>query len=459
LYFERFASFSRIAIGLVSAIFAGQSLALNLGNLSIQSKVGEPLQAQISIQIDPAELSSIKDIQAALASPEIYQRLGITSSAAQAQLKVSVLKGSKEEPVAIKITSDEVLELAANEIFLDALVELRWSSGLVRRVYTLMVADQASVEVKAGETLTGIASKLVANFDEASLDQALISLYRANPQAFAGGSIHRLMAGAELKLPSQAMIQSVPKQEAKEIAQSADAAYRAGKGDFPLNALPSIKDKAPSTTVGDRLKVGPAAGMEGEAKRRMEELLVQEKALSEAKQRIVELEKNIADLKKLIQSQASGQTSTEAIDWKNQTGPLAIALFVFLAILVLLKLSKGEARKVRQSDSSPAQENTDATPQESNAVPLQAAKLFASLDLNLGPTSAKTPAETSTAAMSNAESLRVKLNLIRAYITIEDFGAAREAIQEVLEVSNQIDPELTIQAKSLMAEVNQLSSK
>jgi pilus assembly protein FimV len=53
----------------------------------------------------------------------------------------------------------------------------------------------------------------------------------------------------------------------------------------------------------------------------------------------------------------------------------------------------------------------------------------------------------------------VKLNLIRAYITIEDFAAARVAIQEVLAVSNQIDPALTIQAKSLMAEVNQLSSK
>ena len=460
MYFERFASFSRIAIGLVSAIFAGQSLALNLGNLSIQSKVGEPLQAQISIQIDPAELLSIKDIQAALASPEMYQRLGITSSAAQAQLKVSVLKGSKEEPVAIKISSDEVLKLAANEIFLDALVELRWSSGLVRRVYTLMVADQARVEVKAGETLTGIANKLVANFDEASLDQALISLYRANPQAFAGGSIHRLMAGAELKMPSQAMIQSVPKQEAKEIAQSADAAYRSGKGDLPLSALPSSKDKAATTSVGDRLKVGPAAGLEGEAKRRMEDLLVQEKALSEAKQRIVELEKNIADLKKLMQNQGLGQTKTEAIDWKNQTGPLAIAIFVFLAILVLLKLSKGEARKTRQSDGSVTQTNTRTTPQESNAVPLQAAKLFASLDLNLVPTSTQTSAtETSTAAMSNAESLRVKLNLIRAYITIEDFGAAREAIQEVLAVSNQVDPELTIQAKSLMAEVNQLSSK
>ena len=454
MYFARFATFSRIALGLVSAIFAGQVLALNLGNLSIQSKVGEPLQAQISIQFDPAELSSIKDIQAALASPEMYQRLGITSSAAQAQLKVSVLKGSKDEPVAIKITSDEVLKLAPNEIFLDALVELRWSAGLVRRVYTLMVADQARVEVKAGDTLTEIASKLVANFDEASLDQALISLYRANPQAFAGGSIHRLMAGAELKMPSQAMVQSVPKQEAKEIAQSADAAYRAGKGDLPLSALPSSKDKAVSATVGDRLKVGPAAGLEGEAKRRMEELLVQEKALSEAKQRIVELEKNIADLKKLMQKQGSGQVNTEAIDWKNQTGPLAIAVFVFLAILVLLKLSKGEANKARQSDDSPAKPNTQA-----NAVPEQAAKLFASLNLDLVPGAQNSGTKIADTGMPSAEALRVKLNLIRAYITIEDFVAAREAIQEVLAVSNQIDPELTIQAKSLMAEVNQLSSK
>ena len=452
MYSARFATFSRIALGLVSAIFAGQVLALNLGNLSIQSKVGEPLQAQISIQIDPAELSSIKDIQAALASPEMYQRLGITSSAAQDQLKVTVLKGSKEEPVAIKITSDEVLKLAANEIFLDALVELRWSSGLVRRVYTLMVADQARVEVKAGDTLTEIASKLVANFDEASLDQALISLYRANPQAFAGGSIHRLMAGAELKMPSQAMVQSVPKEEAKEIAQSADAAYRSGKSNLPLSSLPVSKDKEPPAIVGDRLKVGPAAGSEGEANRRMEELLVQEKALLEAKQRIIELEKNIADLKKLMQSQGSAQTKAEAIDWKNQTGPLAIAVFVFLAILVLLKLSKSEAKKVAQSDSSPAKLNS-----QPNVVPEQAAKLFASLDLNLGPSA--TASQNTGSSLPSPESLRVKLNLIRAYITIEDFAAAREAIQEVLAVSNQIDPELTIQAKSLMAEVNQLSSK
>ena len=124
---------SRYLAGLALAVFAGQALALNLGHLSIQSKVGEPLVAQIAVQVNPSEIDALKDIQVALASPEMYQRLGITSSATQAQLRVSLVKGSKQEPVAIKISSDEVLKLSPNEVFLDALVELRWSAGLVRR--------------------------------------------------------------------------------------------------------------------------------------------------------------------------------------------------------------------------------------------------------------------------------------------------------------------------------------
>ena len=429
---------SRYLVGLALAVFAGQALALNLGNLSIQSKVGEPLVAQIAVQVNPTEIDALKDIQAALASPEMYQRLGISSSATQAQLRVSLVKGSKQEPVAIKISSDEVLKLAPNEVFLDALVELRWSAGLVRRVYTLMVADQAKVEVKAGETLTEIATKAIADFDDANLDQALIALYRANPQAFAGGSIHRLMAGAELKMPSKAMVQSVPKQEAKEIAVTANSAYRSGQANLPLT------DVSKSELAGDRLKVGPAAGLEGEAKRRMEELLVQEKALSDAKQRIVELEKNISDLKKLIQSgdQASGVKAPT--DWKDYAGPGVLAVFILLALWVLLKLSRTEAAKARAAESNPV-------------IPEQAAKLFASLDLSLDTKQAANLAA-SVDELPTAETLRVKLNLIRAYITIEDFSAARQAIQEVLAVSSQVDPDLTIQANSLLAEINQRTS-
>lgn len=428
---------SRYLVSLALAVFAGQALALNLGHLSIQSKVGEPLVAQIAVQVNPSEIDSLKDIQVALASPEMYQRLGITSSATQAQLRVSLIKGSKQEPVAIKISSDEVLKLSPNEVFLDALIELRWPAGLVRRVYTLMVADQAKVEVKSGETLTEIATKVMADFDDANLDQALIALYRANPQAFAGGSIHRLMAGSELKIPSKAMVQSVPKQEAKEIAITANTAYRSGQANMPLT------DISKPELAGDRLKVGPAAGLEGEAKRRMEELLVQEKALSDAKQRIVELEKNISDLKKLIQSSDQGSGAKAPTDWKDYAGPGVLAVFILIALWGLLKLSRNEAAKAKAADSA--------------AVPEHAAKLFASLDLNLDAKPAQTQVP-SFADLPTPETLRVKLNLIRAYITIEDFTAARQAIDEVLAVSSQVDPDLTIQANSLLAEINQRTS-
>ncbi len=435
------------------AFFAGQALALTLGNLSVQSKIGEPLVAQINLQINPDELKSIKDIQVALAAPEMYQRLGISSSATQAQLKVSLIKDANQQPIAVKIASDEILKLAPNEIFLDALLEVRWSAGLVRRVYTLMVADQAKVEVKAGETLTGIAERVIAGFDDATLDQALIALYRANPQAFAGGSIHRLMAGAEIQVPSRAMIQSVPKAEAKEITVSADTAYRSGQANVSLTEV--VKNQKSSESAQDRLKVGPAAGLEGEAKRRMEELLVQEKALADAKLRIVELEKNIADLKRLIQN--PGTEKSDAVDWKNYSGPLVIGGLVFLAIVVLLKLSKNEAQKSHHHNAT-AQADSTSLKSQTAGMPDQAAKLFASLDLNLDSSKSVSSNQAFPTELPSAESLRVKLNLVRAYITIEDFNAARTAIQEVLAVSNQVDPELTIQAKSLMAEVNQRSS-
>ena len=114
-----------------------------------------------------------------------------------------------------------------------------------------------------------------------------------------------------------------------------------------------------------------------------------------------------------------------------------------IALWGLLKLSRNEAAKAKAADSA--------------AVPEHAAKLFASLDLNLDAKPAQTQVP-SFADLPTPETLRVKLNLIRAYITIEDFTAARQAIDEVLAVSSQVDPDLTIQANSLLAEINQRTS-
>lgn len=425
-----------LVAALIALLVAGQACALSLGNLTIQSKTNEPLQAQIAISVEANELDALKDLQVALASPETYKRLGIVSSATQAQLRVALVRGSKQEPVAIRLSSDEVLKLAQDEVFLDALVELRWPAGLLRRAYTLMVGDQFKVQVKAGDTLTELANKALPQFEDASLDQALIALYRANPQAFAGGSIHRLMVGAELKVPSKAMIQSVPQSEAKAIMGAADKAYRSGKSDE------SLSQQVKSESVGDRLRVGPAEGLSGEAKRQMEDLLVQERALADAKQRVIEVEKNIADLKRLIEAKEKGSVSASD-GWKAYVGPVVITVFILIALVVLLMLSRRESKK----------------PVQEIVIPEHAAKLFASLNLDLSST-ANQAVKVATAAteLPSPESLRVKLNLVRAYITIEDFGAARRSLDEVLSVSSRVDPDLTIQAKSLLAEIDQRSS-
>jgi pilus assembly protein FimV len=53
-----------------------------------------------------------------------------------------------------------------------------------------------------------------------------------------------------------------------------------------------------------------------------------------------------------------------------------------------------------------------------------------------------------------ADTLRVKLNLARAYITIEDFSAAKKSMDEVLRMSNSVDPAITIEAQGLLAEIS-----
>jgi len=406
--------------------------AVSLGNLQIQSAPSQAFKARVEI----LEAAGVADLSVALANAETYARLGIAASSTQAQLQLSLEKDAKGQATAVVIQSPEVLKLAPNEVFLDALIELRWSAGLVRRAYTLLVGDQAKIQVKAGETLSDIATRVLPQFEGANFDQALIALYRTNPQAFVSGSIHRLAAGAQLQIPSAATVQSVPVSEAQQITQAADQAYRRGQASAPLAQV--VKEAIQA--AGDRLQVGPAPGASGEAKRRMEELLVQEKALADAKQRIVELEKNIADLKKLI-AQGESAPVASAAHWLNYGGPLALAVFVLLALIVLLKLSKNDAKQ-REAQAP---------------MPAHAAQLFASLDLNLNTPAPVANSLTKTAdeELPSAETLRVKLNLVRAYITIEDFGAARRSLDDILAVSNQVDPDITIAAKALIAQIDE----
>jgi len=147
-----------------------------------------------------------------------------------------------------------------------------------------------------------------------SLDQMLVSLFRTNPDAFAGENMNRLKAGSVLTVPSADEAGKVTPQEAREVivAQSADfGAYRQrlaqGVGAAPAEAPARQAAGKVQAQVEDR-KQGAAAAPErlilsqGGVKPGAPEAKISKDAeRKDAGTRIAELSRNVDDLKKLQQ--------------------------------------------------------------------------------------------------------------------------------------------------------------
>jgi pilus assembly protein FimV len=83
-------------------------------------------------------------------------------------------------------------------------------------------------------------------------------------------------------------------------------------------------------------------------------------------------------------------------------------------------------------------------------IPERAKSLFAGINLDLD-----SPVKVDEQANVLAETLRVKLNLARAYMTIEDFAAAKKSLEEIVLVGHTVDPLITVEAQGLLAEIAQ----
>ncbi len=170
-------------------------------------------------------------------------------------------------------------------------------------------ADGRKVTVQAGDT----AGKIAATNKPASvsLDQMLVALLRANPDAFIAGNINRIKAGAVLDLPSAEQAALVEAGEASRtvVAQSRDfnefrrklaegvpaaqvaAADRQASGKLQAK----VEDKKPAAAAPDKLTLSKAAVQAKAA----EDKIAKERQAKEAAARVAELNKNIAELNRL----------------------------------------------------------------------------------------------------------------------------------------------------------------
>ena len=197
--------------------------------------------------------------------------------------------------------------------------------------------------VQAGETLSEIAERL--DFGT-SLDQAMIALLDANPDAFINGNVNLLKQGAVLRVPEAAEVRGVDVAEAMARVREQTRAWRTARAPVPQPARAaepagaaadagSKDDNSPDASAtaagGARLEIVPpgasgasqagtqsgiSAGAEGDMVRQemqqtRETLAARNAELADLKSRVADLEKLQADQQKLLQMKDNELTAVQ----------------------------------------------------------------------------------------------------------------------------------------------------
>lgn len=383
----RFPTRCAIAAVLSIAFAVPGAHAAGLGRLTVQSALGQPLRAEIEVTaVSEDEASSLA---VALASQAAFRQANLEFNPALASLRFEVGKRADGSYV-IRVVSARPVE----EPFLDLLVELTSSAGRVQREYTVLLdppalrqpaevmppvsgraavtttplpapaaappaqpsrpapaaaapipaaapqgggtaAAERSYKVKSGDTLGKIAAETKPA--SANLDQMLVALFQANPEAFVGNNMNRLVAGRTLSIPSASTVEAITASNARTevAAQSADfARYRsrlaqaATGGTSVAGATPpaasgqgrvgtKVEDRSAPPAGGDQLKIAKAdaAASAAAAKKAAEdEAAARKRALKEQEERAAELKKTNEALKKAVelQSKAAAEAQRQA---------------------------------------------------------------------------------------------------------------------------------------------------
>ena len=433
--------------------------AISLSSPKLLSKPGEPLRAEFPIQVAADEQSALSSLNVSIANKVAYDRIGISQKILALNPQAMIYRNQQEQLMVLVETVEPVP--IADDPFLDVLITLNWSAGSLTKTYTLLLGDAQKILVRSGQTLSEIAAQLAPRFQGATLDQTMMALFKANPDAFASGSINRLQAGAELNQPNQALLRSISPVEAQQFVAESNAQWlserEAKSGVLGLSA----SKNGVIEPAQDRLKIGSSAEGSSEERRYTEDLVAQEKALEQTRVRVAELEKNIADLQRLLDQAKAKSSDPAKIEGYFGLGGFAPAIFALVLMgltgLLLWLLAKNARRSEALHFSNSIPKDIPVTKEShssSNAMPDRAKALFAGIDLDLTPVKKSTPTPADE-INPLADALRVKLNLARAYITIEDFSAAKKSLQEIVQIGRSIDPAISVEAQSLLAELSQ----
>jgi pilus assembly protein FimV len=259
---------------LTGALLSPMSVwALGLGEIRLNSSLNQPFDAEIELISPTAE--ELQSLKVGLAGNDVFARLNIDRPSFLSGFDFSITR-TRDGGAAIRVRSSR----SVTEPFVTLLVEASWARGRLVREYTVLLdppvfapsqgapaaplatpqsgarsegvverpapqpapapqepvasaptpppaaapaprpAPSASGDytVQRNDTLWRIASRVNPG-SPAVVNQTMIALYRANPQAF-DGNINRLRAGSVLRIPDLAEIETISTREAAaEVAR------------------------------------------------------------------------------------------------------------------------------------------------------------------------------------------------------------------------------------------------
>lgn len=292
--------------------------SLGVGDLKTSSGLNEPFEAKIDlISATPADLVSLKVFMADNAA---FERAGIERNYALSNLKFEVVQPEQGKDY-IRVYSSTPIR----EPFLNFLVEVTWSNGRVYREFTVLLdpplydpnrqklvkksspapvvtkpstpviaAETGEVEgvvsaeafenfaasnpnnqssvsasdygpISQSESLWSIAAERRPN-DAVSVNQMMMAIYAANPEAFHNNNINGLKRGAILKMPSEADLASLTMAQANNEVKSQHQSWT-GFSDVPANNVTqrtetvsdsdAVSQQDTTSTSSDKKKTTP----------------------------------------------------------------------------------------------------------------------------------------------------------------------------------------------------------
>ena len=338
-----------LAIAAASALSSGMAQALQLGEMTLKSKLNQPLAVEIEL-LDVGGLTA-SEITPSLASDQAFVDAGVDRQAFLNDLTFTPVINPNGRSV-VRVTSSKPLP----DSYVRFLLQVQWPNGRLMRDYSVLLApakfeqpaptasapaprlsaptqsapaSTAPTVSKAAQhtttsrdTLWEIAAK---NRNGASVQQTMLAIQALNPDAFIDGNINRLKTGQVLRLPDRQQATSLPQPEAIAEVTAQNAAWRegrrtannqaAGKQQLDATRRTQAGDAPSSTNAKDNLSLVSAESAKKGAKGRaadgralsdklamtQEELDTTRRDNAELKSRAADLQSQLDKLQKLIQ--------------------------------------------------------------------------------------------------------------------------------------------------------------